>query len=163
MSTTATTNPTGQTEVASRVLREGYGPGAWHGPDLKAAISDVDAALAFWRPAKGRHNIAEIALHHAFFVRSVREQLSGQPAQPFVLPGEEWFELGDEKALSWRAVQSTVESEQARLSDVLSDIQAGKTAAAVADAERFNLVLGITCHAVYHAGQIQLIKRLRAG
>jgi hypothetical protein len=32
---------------------------------------------------------------------------------------------------------------------------------ALADAERFNLVLGITCHAIYHAGQIQLIKRLR--
>jgi hypothetical protein len=26
--------------------------------------------------------------------------------------------------------------------------------------ERFGLVLGVTCHAVYHAGQIQLIKRL---
>jgi hypothetical protein len=25
-----------------------------------------------------------------------------------------------------------------------------------------DLVLGITCHAVYHAGQIQLIKRLAA-
>ena len=30
-----------------------------------------------------------------------------------------------------------------------------------ADAERFDLILGITCHAVYHAGQIQLIKRLK--
>jgi hypothetical protein len=29
--------------------------------------------------------------------------------------------------------------------------------------ERFALVLGITCHAVYHAGQIQLIKRLHQG
>jgi hypothetical protein len=29
--------------------------------------------------------------------------------------------------------------------------------------QRFTLVLGITCHAVYHAGQIQLIKRLHQG
>ena len=29
-------------------------------------------------------------------------------------------------------------------------------------AEAFDLVLGITCHAVYHAGQVQLIKRLRS-
>jgi hypothetical protein len=27
---------------------------------------------------------------------------------------------------------------------------------------QLDLVLGITCHAIYHAGQIQLIKRLRA-
>jgi len=26
--------------------------------------------------------------------------------------------------------------------------------------ERFDLALGVTCHAVYHAGQIQLIKVL---
>ena len=25
----------------------------------------------------------------------------------------------------------------------------------------WHVVLGITCHAIYHAGQIQLIKRLR--
>jgi hypothetical protein len=31
----------------------------------------------------------------------------------------------------------------------------------LADAERFHLVLGITCHAIYHAGQIPLIKRIR--
>jgi hypothetical protein len=33
----------------------------------------------------------------------------------------------------------------------------------VADGGRFDLVLGITGHAIYHAGQIQLIKRLREG
>jgi hypothetical protein len=31
---------------------------------------------------------------------------------------------------------------------------------ALSDAERFKLVLGITYHAIYHAAQIQLIKRL---
>src|SRR5918999_6492566 len=79
--------------VESRVLREGYGPGAWHGADLKAALADVAAAVAFWRPAPGRHNIAEIALHHAYFVRSVRAQLSGVAPEPFVVEGEDWFEL----------------------------------------------------------------------
>ena len=73
----------------SRVLTEGYGPGAWHGPDLKAALADVGPAVAFWRPAAGRHNIAEITLHHAFYTRAVRSQISGQPAEPFVLEGED--------------------------------------------------------------------------
>jgi len=30
------------------------------------------------------------------------------------------------------------------------------------DVNPLDLVIGITCHAAYHAGQIQLIKRLRA-
>ena len=38
----------------------------------------------------------------------------------------------------------------------------GGVSSPLADADRFNLELGITCHAIYHAGQVQLIKRLHA-
>ena len=48
----------------SRILEEGYGPGAWHGNDMRAAVADVSAEDAFWRPQPERHNIAELALHH---------------------------------------------------------------------------------------------------
>ncbi len=150
-----TTTTIEKTEL-SRVLDEGYGPGAWHGPDLKAALADVGPELAFWRPAPGRHNIAEIALHHAFYVRSVRGQLSGTPPEPFVLEGpmpeDTWF---DPAGLSWPQIQAVVEEQQSRLAAVVADAQP--------DTERFNLVLGITCHAIYHAGQVQLLKRLNAG
>jgi hypothetical protein len=81
---TSTANPAVQTGFETRVLREGYGPGAWHGADLEAALADVVPALAFWRPAAGRHNIAEIALHHAYCARAVRSQISRRPAESFV-------------------------------------------------------------------------------
>jgi hypothetical protein len=147
--------------LESRVLNEGYGPGAWHGADLKAALADATSELAFWRPAAGRHNIAEIALHHTYCTRAVRSQLSGRSPEPFVLPGEDWFDVADEHTLSWATILATVESEQRRLGALVADIEAGKATSPLGDAERFNLVLGITCHAIYHAGQIQLIKRLR--
>ena len=143
-----TTTTIEKTEL-SRVLDEGYGPGAWHGPDLKAALADVGPDLAFWRPAPGRHSIAEIALHHAFCVRNVRGQLSSTPPEPFVLEGEDWF---DPSGLSWPEIQRVVESEQGKLAAVVAGTEP--------DAERFNLVLGVTCHAIYHAGQVQLLKRL---
>ena len=157
MSTT-TAAPVG---IESRVLSEGWGPGAWHGADLKAAITDVTPAVAFWRPAPGRHNIAEIALHHAFFARSVRSQISGRPAEPFVLPGEEWFEVNDEKAIPWAKVQAALDLEQQRLAELITSVETVTTSSPLAATERFNLVLGIACHAIYHAGQVQLIKRLR--
>jgi hypothetical protein len=163
MSTTPGSNVTVQSGIESRVLQEGYGPGAWHGADLKAALADVPRALAFWRPADGRHNIAEIALHHAYCIRAVRAQITGRPAEPFVLQGEDWFELNDESSLSWPSVQAAVESEQSQLGVSVAEIEEGRTSSALADDERFNLVLGITCHAIYHAGQMQLIKRLRSG
>ena len=148
--------------VLARIIEEGYGAGAWHGPDLKAALSDVTPELAFWRPAPGRHNIAEIALHHAYYVRSVRAQLSGTTPEPFVLEGEDWFELSDRGAITWSEVLGVVDAQQRRLAKVIADFDAGGTRPPSADVKPFDLVLGITCHAVYHAGQVQLIKRLRA-
>jgi hypothetical protein len=147
--------------VLARIVEEGYGPGAWHGSDLKAALADVPAALAFWRPADGRHNIAEIALHHAYCARSVRGQLAGKAPEPFVLEGEDWFALPDKSRLAWPKVRDVVNAEQRALSSVLADIPSGRVESPLGGAERFDLVLGVTCHAIYHAGQVQLIKRLK--
>lgn len=149
-----------EARLLTRVLDEGYGPGAWHGPDLKAALADVSPALAFWRPSPERHNVAEVALHHAYCARSVRGQLSGTTPEPFVLEGEGWFELPGPERLAWPQIQGAVEKEHSRLVAVVAAIAAGRTQSGVSAAERFNLVLGISCHAVYHAGQIQLLKRL---
>lgn len=147
--------------IDTRVLNEGYGPGAWHGADLKAALADVTPAAAYRRPAADRHNIAEIALHHAYCARSVRAQLSGQSPEPFVLSGEDWFDVADERTLSWSQILAAVDGEQRKLSTLVADIESGKVKTPLGDDERLNLTLGITCHAIYHAGQIQLIKRLQ--
>lgn len=152
---------TTEARLLTRVLEEGYGPGAWHGPDLKAALGDVSPEVAFWRPSPDRHNLAEVALHHAYCARSVRGQLCGTTPEPFVLEGQDWFELSGPERLAWPQIQAAVENEQTKLAAAVADVAAGRTLSQLSEAERFNLVLGITCHAVYHAGQIQLLKRLR--
>lgn len=157
-STSTELNPT----ILGRVIQEGYGPGAWHGPDMKAALSAVSDELAFWRPAPGRHNIAEIALHHAYFVRSVRAQIAGLAPEPFVAEGEDWFEMSESGKLTWGEVLDVVETQQRRLAEVVAKLGTGRARGVSRDVDVFGLVLGITCHAVYHAGQVQLIKRLRA-
>ena len=87
-------------------------------------------------------------------------QLSGMPPEPFVLEGEDWFTLHDESLPPWSKIPAVVETEQQQLAAIVSDI--GQRQPPMAEAERFNLVLGITCHAVYRAGQVQLIKCLHA-
>jgi hypothetical protein len=62
------------------------------------------------------------------------------------MAGEDWFEVGDAQTLSWPDIRATVDAEQQRLHD-----SAGS---------RLALVLGITCHAIYHAGEVPLIRRL---
>jgi uncharacterized damage-inducible protein DinB len=157
MNTIATENTS--TSIETRMLREGYGPGAWHGPDLNAALGEIPPDAAFRRPAPGRHSIAEIALHHAYCVRSVRSRLTGDDAEPFVLEGDDWFELQDESRLHWSTILDLVRREHERLTDAVAEVQAGRKQSPLSETERFDLVLGIACHAIYHAGQIQLIKR----
>ena len=161
MSTTLTGPAATPGGLETRILNEGYGPGAWHGADLKAALADVAPALAFWRPAPGRHNIAEIALHHAYYVRSVRGRVSGEAPEPFVLDGDDWFEASGTTGPGWAEIQAVVGAEQEKLAALAGDLAAGRATSPLGQAERFDLVLGITCHAVYHAGQVQLVKRLR--
>jgi DinB superfamily len=146
--------------LLSRMLNEGYGSGAWHGPDLKSALGGVGAPLAFWRPGADRHNIAEIALHHAYCARNVRAQLSGREAAPFVVDGSDWFPVSAEGTLTWERIQDVVEAEQRQLAATVAAVEAGELQSPLGEPARVELVLGITCHAVYHAGQIQLIKRL---
>jgi DinB family protein len=144
----------------ARVAEEGYGNGAWHGPDLRSALVDVPADLAYWRPAKGRHNIAEIAVHHAYQARAVRERLTGTSEEPFILEGDDWFEISNESTLEWSRILNLVAAQQEKLVSTIADIGSGRVRPATGDIKPFDLILGITCHAVYHAGQIQLIKRL---
>lgn len=161
MATATKTVPEGlNATVFARTLEEGYGPGAWHGPDLKAAIEGVNTELAFWRPGPERHNIAEIALHHAYHLHHVQSRLTGQPASPFLVAGDDWFALPSAADLSWSQIQALVESNHKRVVDTVRAIGEGKVRSPLEDGEQFDLVLGITSHAVYHAGQIQLLKRL---
>jgi hypothetical protein len=164
MSQTTTTPaaPRVDPSLLARILDEGYGPGAWHGPDLKAALTDVTARGALWRPAPERHNIAEIALHHAWYIRSVIGRLTGRTPDPFVLEGEDWFEVPDEKRLRWTEISATLAEWQERLAAAIRDLGAGRLRSPLSEREQFDLVLGITCHAIYHAGQIQLLKALGA-
>ncbi len=158
---TKTTSPAGLPPTTfNRILEEGYGPGAWYGSDLRAAVSEVSAATAFTRPASGRHNIAEVALHHAYWAGQIAGRLTGSPPAPFPLAGEDWFEMSDESRLSWGAITATLKASQDRLSQVVSEIASGARSSPLGEAERLDLVLGITGHAAYHAGQIQLIKKL---
>lgn len=150
--TTEITSP----QSLTRVLDEGYGPGAWHGADMRAAVADVAPSAAFWRPGKGRHNIAEIALHHAWCVRSVIGRVAPGEEPAFPVEGADWLTLDDETLISWPEILRAVETQQQALATVI----AGPSS--LSEGERFDLALGVTCHAVYHAGQIQLIKVLKS-
>jgi hypothetical protein len=159
--TTKTPSPAGLPAATfTRILEEGYGPGAWYGSDMRAAVDGVTAKTAFERPARGRHNIAEVALHHAYWSGQIASKLTGAAPVAFPLDGEDWFAVNDEKTLSWKEIAATLERSQQRLSQAVSEVASGARTSPLGEADRFDLVIGITGHAAYHAGQIQLLKKL---
>ena len=151
-----------RSKLEKRLLDESYGPGAWHGANLKMALGDVTPDLAYWRPGAERHNIAEIALHHAYTARSVRGRLLGTTPEPFILEGDDWFAVPNETTLNWSTVLETVDGEQQKLAQTVKDLGRGAATSPLPEDERLDLILGIACHAIYHAGQVQLIKVMKA-
>src|SRR5205814_5005413 len=73
------------------LIDEAFDGRAWHGPTLRRAVSGVTPAQAAWRPAPGRHNIWELAVHAAYWKHEVRRRLTGGPREVFPLKGRNWF------------------------------------------------------------------------
>ena len=151
-------------ELLLRVLNEGYEKKAWHGPNLRGAIRGLNAREAAWRPAPGRHNIWEIVLHTAYWKYAVRRRLLGEKRGAFPFKGSNWFKRPlelSEKA--WREDIALLAQQHRRLCEAV----ARATPAALRKIPRgtqwtgLEQVLGVAHHDIYHAGQIQLLKRLQ--
>jgi len=144
-------------------LDEAYDRRSWHGTNLRGSIRRVTAAHAAWRPARGRHNIQEIVVHCAYWKYAVRRRFTGEPRASFPLRGSNWFPRPrvDEKA--WRDDIGLLNDAHRRLRLVIADLsvrQLERTPRGSSVSNRA-LLSGIIAHDVYHAGQIQLLKRLR--
>jgi len=139
-------------------IDEAFRGPAWHGPALMTATRGVSDRLAVWRPARGRHNIAEEVLHAAYWKHIVRQRLGGM-RERFPLNGRNWFARND--PAEWRDdLRVLVEAHEA-LRQVVAGLgprSLGRVVHAGQTAE--DNVRGIAMHDVYHAGQIQLLKKM---
>jgi hypothetical protein len=160
MSTVTKNQPAALTAFFPRLINEGHGPNAWYGADIVTAVNDVDAATAARRPGPGRHNVAEVALHHAYWLREIRARLLASPTQPFPLDGEDWFTWEPGAGPSWDQVKAILATEVQRLRDAVAALGRGDAVSPLAAEAQFDQVLGISAHGAYHAGQIQLVKAL---
>lgn len=140
-------------------IDEGFEKKAWHGPNLKGAIRGLRAAQAAWRPAPGRRSIRELVMHAAYWKYVVRRKLTGAKRGSFVEPGSNFFPRPDkpDKA-GWKRDVAALLAEHTALRKTV----AGLSAAQLRDPKLLKLVRGVADHDIYHAGQIQLLKRLQA-
>jgi uncharacterized damage-inducible protein DinB len=162
------TAPPASAELALliRLFDEAYSRKAWHGPNLRGSVRGVSAEEAAWRPAPNRHCIAEIVVHAAYWKYAVRRQLTGAERGSFPLKGSNWFPVDKPfDAAKWSAYVRLLDDEHRALRATVLAVAPGDLHKSPPTSKytRLALVQGITAHDVYHAGQIQLLKRLGRG
>ncbi len=157
------TRPARDPEIALLLdlLAEAFERKSWHGTNLRGSLRGMTAAEAAWRPAPGRRNAWELAVHAAYWKYAVRRRLTGEKRGSFPKKGSNFFpapEPPTEEA--WQADVALLVAEHRKLAEAVAD---GGGIERLGRAKAFHLVRGAAAHDLYHTGQIQLLKRLRAG
>ena len=152
-------------DEAIRHFHPPAGTKLWHGgASVLGALRGLSPAVAAWTPFPDRHSIWELALHIAYWNYAVRRRLTGEarggfprsPSNwPAIPPGPTSRAWDADRALVRDCHGSLAEAMRAFDSARLDDLAEGSETTTFAD-----LILGAVLHDTYHAGQIQLMKRL---
>jgi uncharacterized damage-inducible protein DinB len=146
------------------LIEQSYDKKAWHGTNLRGSIRGLSAREAAWRPGPGRHNIWEIVVHCAYWKYIVRRRILGEQKGSFPLKGSNWFQRSTNfTEQAWREDVKLLESCQRSMLDAVSQLTPRDLPRKPKGSKVSNLafIIGIASHDVYHAGQIQLLKRLQ--
>jgi hypothetical protein len=142
------------------IIDEAFDRAAWHGATLRGSLRGVTDRQAAWRPARARHNIRELTLHAAYWKHMVRSRLTGTPAA-FALDGSDWFAAS--RTRTWKDDVRLLVEEHRQLRQTIAAYPADALDKAIDRKKQTAAysIRGIAAHDLYHAGQIQLLKKLQ--
>ena len=151
-----------------RLIDEGFDKKAWHGPNLRGSVKLVEPDVAAWRPGPERHTIWEIAVHAAYWKYAVRRRITGEDRGSFPFKGSNWFVRPDPAVhhddwpAAWDADRRLLDEmhRQLRAAVAAFDPDPLDSRGRGASTCPTTQILGIAMHDVYHAGQIQMLKKL---
>ena len=148
------------------ILDQAYNAPSWHGTNLRGSLRRVAPAQAVWRAAPKRHNIWEIAVHAAYWKYAVARRFTGAARGSVPLEGSNWFrrpaELGSSVEGAWKADLALLDDMHTSLREAVMQLSSKDLPRTPPGSKvtNFGLLSGAAAHDLYHAGQIQLLKRL---
>jgi len=158
----------GGIQALLETLDQAFDHRAWHGTNLRGALRGVRPDEAAWRPGPGKHNIWELVVHAAYWKYAVRRVLAGEARGGFPLSGANFWtrpEAGRARLGAWR-------EDRRLLDDCHTALRLTVTKFPVRRLDEHEprgrytfraMIAGVALHDIYHAGQIQLLKRLQEG
>ncbi|MPY89018.1 MAG: hypothetical protein GEU99_13950 [Luteitalea sp.] len=155
---------TADIDILLAMIDQAYDHRSWHGTNLRGSLRNVSLTEARWRPGRGRHNVWEIVVHCAYWKYAVRRRLTGERRGSFGLKGSDWFVRPEHATeAAWRAdvrlLGDTHRSLRAAIA-TLDPPRLQRAAPGRTSTTPLALIVGAAAHDLYHAGQIQLLKRL---
>lgn len=150
-------------ELLLEVMDQAFDRKGWHGTTLRGSLRGVTPEAALWRPASGRHNIWELAVHAAYWKYAVRRRLAGDAAGSFARKPSNWPEVpATPDPRAWKGDIVLLEAEHRLLREVVRALPPAKLEARSPQGVWTNAeeIHGVAAHDLYHTGQIQLIKKL---
>ena len=145
------------------VVDQAFTAPAWHGTPLRGTVRGLTVQGALWRPGAGRHNIWELVLHTAYWKYIVRRRLLRDPDLAFPRAGANWPALPPRSdAAAWRRDRALLDEQHALLRRAIARLDPAQLyrrgwRSKWRSAQE---IYGVASHDLYHAGQIQLLKRL---
>jgi len=155
------TSPNSEPALIAEQLHRAFEGDAWHGPALLELLRDMDAATAAAQPLSDVHSIWELVLHVSAWDDAACRRLGSEKVQ---LTGTANFPVVPKPTqTAWREAIAHAK----RMHDVLV-----KTVAALPDSrlhervpgKRYDfyfMLHGVAQHALYHAGQIAILKKVQ--
>jgi hypothetical protein len=138
--------------------RRAFDGDSWHGPHVFDVLDGVDAARASRKPIQSAHSIWEIVLHIRVEEEIVLRLLKGARVQQ-PTPEQDWPPAAsDEKA--WRSALGALRGTHDELNRAIATLDDGKLEMIPPGGRRsfYELAHGTVHHALYHAGQIAILK-----
>ncbi len=145
------------------ILDQGYDRKSWHGTNLRGSIRGLSLEQAAWRPGARRHNIWEIVVHAAYWKYAVWRRLANERRGSFPYKGSDWFTRPEDATdKAWKADVALLDRMHGELRRAIERLRVRDLDVAPKGRTTSNsfLVTGVAAHDLYHAGQIQLLKKL---
>ena len=141
-------------------LRRAFEGNAWHGPALRELVSGMTAEQAVARPIKVAHSVWELLLHIEAWELVALNAMKGIP-MPHLPPEQDFPVVRDESGEAWSSLMASVFATNEEMAQAIEGFDDARLAETVPgrNYDFYQLLHGMTQHALYHGGQIALLKK----
>jgi uncharacterized damage-inducible protein DinB len=137
---------------------------AWYGDSLRKILDHVTPKQAQARPIANAHSIWELVVHVEAWVEFCQGAVEGTPIPAWAtMPKEhDWPPVTDTSEQAWKQTVNSFFSSHLKLVEAIKPLSDDRLEATVPGRTYnfYHLFQGMIQHAVYHGGQIALLKKM---